>query len=301
MSKVAWRAGGVLVAVSVAVTAGGMTGAHSAPHAAAKVHHTPHLTATVTGKHLKVSGPTTFKTGRIDVSIRAVGGERELSIASFKKGYSFKALVADEKAFAKDVDKNGQETRAGIKLLDHALAKTTFYGGLDATEGQHESASVVLPKAGDYYMWNDDNVPTDPVKLTATGPVVKRAVPAFTATVTGTSADKFGGDKVLPAKGTIRFKDTTKGSMKSPHFLELVHVKKGTTRKDILNFFQNGHGAPSFALKGSAGTDSVNPGLAQTLTYHLHKGTYAELCFFPDPKTGIPHALMGMIGIVTLK
>jgi hypothetical protein len=33
----------------------------------------------------------------------------------------------------------------------------------------------------------------------------------------------------------------------------------------------------------------------------LPKGEYVEVCFFPDPKTGMPHAYMGMIGTVTLK
>ena len=37
-----------------------------------------------------------------------------------------------------------------------------------------------------------------------------------------------------------------------------------------------------------------------TVTYHLTKGEYVLLCFMPDPKTGMPHAFMGMIGIVHL-
>ena len=52
--------------------------------------------------------------------------------------------------------------------------------------------------------------------------------------------------------------------------------------------------------KGSAGIDAINPGLSETVSYNLPKGTYAELCFFPDPRTGEPHAFMGMVRIVTL-
>jgi hypothetical protein len=54
-------------------------------------------------------------------------------------------------------------------------------------------------------------------------------------------------------------------------------------------------------LDGSTGTDTLTTGESQTLTYSLPKGEYVELCFFPDPMTGMPHALMGMIGIVHLQ
>ena len=48
-------------------------------------------------------------------------------------------------------------------------------------------------------------------------------------------------------------------------------------------------------------TDAISPGYAQTLNYSLPAGEYVELCFFPDPKTGIPHAFMGMVKTVQLK
>ena len=41
--------------------------------------------------------------------------------------------------------------------------------------------------------------------------------------------------------------------------------------------------------------DPVSPGHAMSLHLHLPAGTYAEMCFFPDPMEGIPHALMGMV------
>jgi hypothetical protein len=39
------------------------------------------------------------------------------------------------------------------------------------------------------------------------------------------------------------------------------------------------------------------------MNFHIHlpPGTYAVMCFFPDPKTGDPHAFMGMVRIVHLK
>jgi len=54
-------------------------------------------------------------------------------------------------------------------------------------------------------------------------------------------------------------------------------------------------------VRPNVDTDVLSPGQSQTLTYTLPKGTYAEMCFFPDLKTGMPHAAMGMVRIVHLK
>ena len=103
----------------------------------------------------------------------------------------------------------------------------------------------------------------------------------------------------LPAKGTIEFYNK---ATNSPHFLFLMHVKKGTTRKTMIKALQSGPGqGPNIFRNGSLGTDVIFTGHSQTLTYDLPAGDYAEVCFFPDLKTGMPHAFMGMVRIVHLK
>jgi hypothetical protein len=109
--------------------------------------------------------------------------------------------------------------------------------------------------------------------------------------------NRFGGSKVLPARGTIT---VVNHNVTSPHFLVMLHVKKGTTRKQILQGLESPN-PPSFALPGGIGTDALSMGQSQTLSYSIPKGSYAQLCFFPDPTTGIPHAFMGMIRLVTVK
>jgi hypothetical protein len=82
--------------------------------------------------------------------------------------------------------------------------------------------------------------------------------------------------------------------------MELQHVKAGTTRKQVINAF-SGNGPGDFFLSGDAGTDVVSHAQTMNLKVHLPKGTYAMYCFFPDPKTGMPHFLMGMVKMVHLK
>jgi hypothetical protein len=80
--------------------------------------------------------------------------------------------------------------------------------------------------------------------------------------------------------------------------MAMIHVKDGTTRKQVIKALQS-PGPPPFE-HGSVGADIVSPGHSMTLSYSLPAGRYAVLCFFPDLKTGMPHAFMGMVGIVHL-
>jgi hypothetical protein len=301
--------GSVATVAAVATAAVGLTtvGAGAAvvhPSGSAATAATPKLTATISKKGLlRLTGPHSFRAGRVDLSLKsslsnASEDQASIDVASFKKGYTFPDFKADIAAFTASYGENGPSP-AGVKALDHAVAHATVYGGLISDPGQTETGSILLPKAGTYYIWNDSGIPAQPTKLVVTGPEVVRASPHSTATVTATTAKRFGGATTLPATGTITFKNT---SINSPHELDLGHVKTGTTRAQILAFLMSSNmSEPSFALPGEIQTDVVGPGKSVTLSYSLPKGEYVELCFFPDLQTGIPHALMGMFRIVHLK
>jgi hypothetical protein len=287
-------------AVVIAAVGGVTSGAVAAPatvhvHAAAS---SPSLHATINKHGLKLKGSRHIQASRVTISLKAVGGERELAIARFKKGYSFAKLVRDETYFGTHTGSNGAPTKKAIKRLDHAIKVTTFAGGLDVQAGLTSTETLVMTK-GKYVVYNDGgNVPANPITVTVAGATHNTKAPKTSATVfMQKNQNRFGGSKVLPAKGTIT---VTNHNIHSPHFLVLAHVKKGTTRKQVLQGLQS-NGPPSFALPGGTGTDALSMGQSQTLSYSTPKGSYVELCFFPDPKTGIPHAFMGMIRLVTVK
>lgn len=59
---------------------------------------------------------------------------------------------------------------------------------------------------------------------------------------------------------------------------------------------------PALRTAWSADRDGVlSPGKHADITYNLPAGTYVLLCFVADDQSGIPHALMGMHKVVTLK
>jgi hypothetical protein len=291
-------------AAAIAAVGGITTGAVAAPGAAhthARLHAAvaaPTLRATIHKHHFTLKGPRHFGATRVSVTLRSVRGEHEIAIASFKQGYSFKKLVADILYFGTHTKKDHSPTKKAIKHLDHAIANTHLWGGIDAQANKTVKETVVLPK-GKYTVYDDSgNLPASPKKLTVTGALHHTKSPKTSGLVfMKKNADRFGGSKTLPHKGTIK---VVNHNISSPHFLVLLHVKKGTTRRQIIDALQ-GNSPPTFIRRGGTGTDALSSGQSQTLKYSIPRGTYGELCFFPDPVTGIPHAFMGMVRIVHVK
>jgi hypothetical protein len=82
----------------------------------------------------------------------------------------------------------------------------------------------------------------------------------------------------------------------------LQQVAEGTTTDQVLEFLQSEEGPPpSWVLPASMETGTLSPGRSMTVDYDLPAGQYVVLCFFPDPEMGgMPHALMGMLRMITL-
>jgi hypothetical protein len=256
------------------------------------------LRVAITSNGMYLDGPTTFPAGRVKLFVDAAGNDRGAEIIRLHRGYSFKDFRADlKKAFSNLFAPDG-DTDKGLKALNRALDNTTIYGGLYSPDGLVRHGTLMLKRPSDRYVLFDDsgNLPKRPIHLTVTDPAGPQTLPTTEATVRARTGARFGGDTALPARGNITFRNK---ATDSPHFLVLQHVKKGTTRKDVLDSFES-DSPPDFVLPGEQETDVVGPGHAMTVKLHLPKGYYAEMCFFPDPETGAPHAFMGMVRIVHL-
>jgi hypothetical protein len=258
----------------------------------ARLAPTPTLKITISKSGADVQGPHTFRAGRVATVVTGKGPGGSAGFIRFKKGYTFKEFRADVKA-------SEAPPPEGLQALRRVIRKSTFYGGLIAAHGDTVQGTVVLPRAGEYFMYNfGRRGPEKIAKLDVTGPAVKRATPASDGTLRARSGARWGGAKSLPSKGTLTFRNA---STDSPHFLELQHVAKGTTRKQVIDCLNDPDCTFDFGRPGTLDTEVLSPGRSMTASYDLPPGTYAQLCFFPDPKTGMPHALMGMVRIITLK
>lgn len=292
----------VAAAAAIALVGGGFASAAlAAPHHAKVAHvSTPTIKAVFHGQRLVLEGPTTVPAGAVKITLSSTHGDHQLAIVSFKRTYSLKKFEADAAAFGRSFNQQGQPSQEGLRHLRNAIRHTFAYGGFEANSQPklHESGMVELNRPGTVYLANDAGGAFSSVrKITVTKSATPTALPKTATRVVATTQRRFSGSKTLPAKGTITF---TNKSTESPHFLILQHVKEGTTRKQVIKALQS-NTPPSFARPGEESTDFLTYGRSQTLNTNLPRGEYAELCFFPDPQTGMPHALMGMVGIVHLK
>jgi len=85
--------------------------------------------------------------------------------------------------------------------------------------------------------------------------------------------------------------------------MQIAPVKEGTTDAQISALFGGVPGTedPFLESRPSSGLDVLSPGRQADLTYKLPRGTYALMCFVADDVTGVPHAIMGMHKVVSLK
>ncbi len=253
---------------------------------------TPTLDLTITKSDATVRGPRTFKAGRVAVELTAKGGRRTAGLVRFKQGYDFAKFKADIlESFSPSPD--------ALQALNRAIRRSTFYGGVAAERGRTARGTVVLPKAGRYVVYEfGGNVPRKITTLRVTGPRVPRATPASDGTLRARTGARWAGASSLPHRGTLTFANA---ATDSPHFLQLQHVARGTTRGEVVDCVSDPTCTFDFAREGTAETEVLSPGRRMTLSYRLPRGTYAVMCFFPDPATGMPHALMGMVRIITLR
>ncbi len=291
---------GLAAAAATGLVAGGITVAQAAPHhaAASSSSSTPSLRVAITDKGFYVDGPKTFPAGRVHVSLDNARAkkEAEVEVLQLGAGYRWTELRSDYKTMVTNLFAPHGNKKKGLKALNHIIDNVKFFGGYDVMAGKSAHGTLLLPAAGSYVLFNDSSSLRNPHWLTVTSPQGPQTLPPADANVVAKTTRRFGGSTTLPAKGLIHF---TNESTESPHFLNLQQVKPGTTRKDVISALQ-GNGPPPF-LDGVAGTDTLSTGQSMDLRVHLPAGTYAEMCFFPDPKTGDPHAFMGMVRIVRLK
>jgi hypothetical protein len=291
---------GLATVAAAGLVASGFTSAQAVPMRPADTSSGTVLHVAITDKDMYVDGPTSFPAGRVQITLdnaKSKGGAG-VSIGQLASGYHWADLRSDLKtAFGNLFAPHGNKKK-GLKALNHVIDNIKAYGGLYAGPGKAARGTDLLASPGTYIVFdNSGNLPKRPHFLTVTSPVGPQTLPAADGNVVAQTNRRFGGDRTLPAKGTINF---TNESTESPHFLELQHVKKGTTRKEVINAVSS-NSRPTFILPGENDVDILTTGQSMNFHVNLPAGTYAMLCFFPDPKTGMPHAAMGMVRIVHLK
>lgn len=91
-----------------------------------------------------------------------------------------------------------------------------------------------------------------------------------------------------------------------PHFAEFMGVPDGTTVQDFVDLMASFAAGPDATpvetslsiadISPGFMTGVLSPGVTMWAELSLDPGTYLLVCFVPDPETGAPHAMLGMVG-----
>lgn len=285
---------GVAIAAAVAGCGSSSTGAStknkpgggsssSAPAAVKSLAITVAKDSTVSGL------PATLTAGTYKVSATSPSATTAVSVqlARLSPGFTQAQLLAD-------VSKGLMAQTPDKAAVAETYAKATFVGG---PAGAGKSAATVFLPAGDYiYLDTDSQAQPKVGTLKVTAGESKPAMPATDITVDGKGDEKgmftFDVTGSLSKSGTLTFKNTSEDNA---HFVSIAKLKPGKTKADALAF-QGDPSDPKSPIIDVLDTTIISPASAQVVDFTSQgPGTYLLVCFLPDPKTGAPHAMEGMV------
>src|SRR6266487_285641 len=237
--------------------------------------------------------PKSLPAGLVDVTLFNNGkSEHQLQIVRINDGVSYDQFYT---ALKDSFQKND------LKVF----SMVTFFGGANALKPGQSQEVILNLTQGNYVavcvISGADNVPH----------FMKGMITQFTVSGAATT-------QVQPPKedGTILLKDfsfvlpqslpsgpvTLKVTNQGPqaHEMDIVKLTQGKTIEDLKKLLNSPsasqEGPPPSWIEDAGGMAGLQLGSSAWIKLNLQPGNYAALCFFPDPKTGQPHFMKGMIG-----
>jgi hypothetical protein len=252
---------------------------------AAGVAPVPVVPVHVTNNGITVGAHNVITAGRTIFHVTTGKGVHQINIVKLKKGYSLPQFGQDiGKAFGGDV-----------KAINRVDRRTVLRGGTEAGPKNPGAFSANLP-AGNFYF-----IDVNTNKLAAVK-VVGKATPRKAIPNGGTIGLYTYGfvtnRPALPHAGWVHLVNNAD----QPHFVQFQKVKESTTNAQVRKYFKNhAQGQPSFGLRPNFGTGVMTQGQNSDVYLNLPAGKYLIACFWPDFRTGMPHALMGMWKLLVLR
>ncbi|WP_245541703.1 hypothetical protein [Sporichthya polymorpha] len=264
--------------------------------AVAKKNHAPLITFTISEDRTVVEGALTQPAGPLHLRVLAEDEDHLLSLFQFKPGYTVKQMRADTRALGRMYREGGAENAKAVKRMQR---NTITYGGANASMGSMATAIVNL-KPGNYFISDNVGPPGGHLyKLKIVPGKNPAALPDGVPVIKMTGDNEYKGASRLPATGTVEIVNAIR---KGHEWLQaaFLEVQPGTTEEQVANLFR-GTGDGGFVLSGYAGGDTLSPGNRQFLKYSVEPGTYALICFFPDPNNpGSTYVADGMVRIISM-
>jgi hypothetical protein len=284
----------LLLTATTGLAATGAAQASGTHHPNGRAAHKLVVTIKSKASGVKLS-ESQIRPGNTIFRVKNAGGPNGLmQLLRLKPGYTLTDAFSD---FAAAFPDNAPPDVAAVNRVDKNVV---FYGGMETPHkaGKVNTWAVDVDVKGTYYVVNLDANALTP--LSVKGHHQRRAMPSADGTINaapgpGGAGNAFKPGKHNAAKGWM----STTNRAHEPHFLVVQHVKKHTTKKDVLNALQ-GSGPPKIFLKGGTDTGVISPHHTFVWAYGFPKGKYFVTCFWPSKSDGMPHAFMGMISLFNL-
>ena len=273
-------------AIAVAASAAVVGTLAAAPTAAdaARLAPVPVVPVHVTNKSIQVGAHNTIVAGRTIFHVTTGKGVHQINIVKLKKGYSLPQ-------FGQDI---GAALSGNVKAVNRVDRRTVLRGGTEAGPKHPGAFSANLP-AGQF-LFIDVN--TNKFRFVK---VVGRQTPRQQVPSGGTIGLYTYGfvtnKPTLPHMGWVHLVNNAD----QPHFVQFQEVKESTTNAQVNRYFKGGaKGQPSWGLRPNFGTGVMTNGQNGDVYLNLPPGKYLIACFWPDFRTGMPHAFMGMWKLIHL-
>jgi plastocyanin len=245
----------------------------------------------ITGTDYAFEMPATIPAGLTSITLTNEGKEEhQAQVAGINEGSTFEDLTA---------------ALQGNNEVE-ALGMLTLSGGpTGVVPGDSGTTAGNLPP-GQYailcFVRSPDGVPHFAKGMIApfevTGTASSEELPAGDAEMTLQDFAFVGLNELDAGEHTISVANTGP----QPHEATLVELAEGVEIGDLIPMFTSTDpptGAPPFTSVG--GITAIMPNTSATIDVDVEPGNYAWLCFVPDPASGQPHVVLGMIGALTVE
>jgi hypothetical protein len=272
----------IAVAASAAVV--GTVAAVPTAADAARLAPVPVVQVHDTNKKITVGTNNVIAAGRTIFHVTTPAGVHQINIVKLKKGYSLPQ-------FGQDI---GAAFGGNVKAINRVDRRTVLRGGTEAGPKHPGAFSANLP-AGQF-LFIDINTNKFVFVKVVGKQTPRQQVPSGGRI--GLYTYGFVTNKAtLPNHGWVHLVNNAD----QPHFVQFQEVKESTTNAQVNRYFKGGaKGQPSWGLRPNFGTGVMTNGQNGDVYLNLPAGKYLIACFWPDFKTGMPHAFMGMWKLIHL-
>src|SRR5215211_6126318 len=190
----------------------------------------------------------------------------------------------------------------------------TYHAGGLVTDPDSTSQGIFDLRPGTYVVWSggDPEAAQSPVELTVTGEAatpIAAAEPSAGATVTMFEYGFKVDGQLMPGPQLLKVANV--GAQ--PHFMVLVQPNEPVTKEQVGMLLEaEMAGTPTADAAAAAGISNpdewgfaayagtISMGATEWIAADLEAGTYVLVCFVPDIESGMPHAYLGMVDVVTV-